>query len=112
MEWKQYLHYTIVFNNILSLVQIFQVLIDENGDAEGNYTVFSLLPVQDSYSAFGESNITYDYWDSHANTTVNLSMQPVGYFTQESSSSSSTSSSGNSESNDKLETPADDIAVS
>ncbi|CAL8123550.1 unnamed protein product [Orchesella dallaii] len=95
-------------------LQGYEVLIDNNGDAEGNYTVVSLLPVQDADSALNQSSSslgpTYYYWDSNANTTVNLSMQPVGYFTQV-PSNSSTSSTGNSESNGKREKPADDIVV-
>lgn len=134
---------------------------DENGDAEGNYTVVSLLPMEDDdslypdnsvgatgvkgntsdfsfgdYSSFFssfEGNQAYVYWDPHSNTTVRLSMQPVGYFTQTvpsspaSASSTSTfpgvsstgtttthqkSDSTNNNDLDKADTPAEDVFVS
>lgn len=87
---------------------------DENGDAEGNYTVVSLLPIQYPYlegnisnvndsSPFSGSesyayhvNYTYNYLDPHTNTTVRYSLQPVGYFTEVSSHSESTQSSSSS----------------
>ncbi|XP_015596279.1 guanylate cyclase 32E isoform X2 [Cephus cinctus] len=43
-------------------VQGYDVFIDENGDAEGNFTVVSLLD------------------DEEANGTIKMSLQPVGYF--------------------------------
>lgn len=138
---------------------------DDNGDAEGNYTVVSLLPVQDDYGYYADSSVsnesatffntytknesnyysheskeqTYDYLVAHSNTTVRLSMQPVGFFTQVSAptqsppsspssssatlSSPSVSSAGttttqhknenpNNNIPDKMNTPADDVFVS
>lgn len=87
---------------------------DENGDAEGNYTVVSLLPIQYPYLEGNSSNVndsspfsgsesyayhvnyTYNYLDPHTNTTVRYSLQPVGYFTEVSSHSESTQSSSSS----------------
>jgi len=57
-----------------------QVLIDGNGDAEGNYTVISLLPIDPSSPLY--PNMTYNYKDSNTNATIGMSMQPVGNFQQ------------------------------
>ncbi|XP_035707425.1 guanylate cyclase 32E isoform X2 [Folsomia candida] len=105
-----------IFENIKNRpyrsIQGYHVLIDENGDAEGNYTVISMLPLledQDNTTPLPPSNQStspppafsawsnlhhspgftsrqtssyYNYTDPVTNVTIRMSMQPVGYFQQ------------------------------
>jgi hypothetical protein len=63
-----------VSNGIFSTPKVF---IDSNGDAEGNYTVVSMLPFHGKRSEASASDETTAYV-----------MQPVGYFQYNSSSNS------------------------
>ena len=55
-------------NKVLSNQFFFQVFIDSNGDAEGNYSVIALMD------------------DFSLNNTFKMSMQPVGFFQYNTSS--------------------------
>ena len=55
-----------------SLAVCHQVFIDSNGDAEGNYTVVSMLPLKRTEGD--------DQSQSSGVMELNYVMQPVGYF--------------------------------
>ena len=59
-----------------------QVFIDSNGDAEGNYTVVSMLPLDSSGSGRAQDD------PLHRSTGRNYAMQPVGYFQYNATSTS------------------------
>ncbi|KRT83645.1 hypothetical protein AMK59_3294, partial [Oryctes borbonicus] len=59
-----------ILNRSYHSIQGYDVFIDGNGDAEGNFTVVALLD------------------DQEMNTTLRMSMQPVGYFQYTSNGSS------------------------
>jgi len=60
----------------------FDVFIDSNGDAEGNYTVVSMLPLDSSGSGRAQDD------PLHRSTGRNYAMQPVGYFQYNATSTS------------------------
>lgn len=67
-------YYYFIFSLLFCVLKVF---IDSNGDAEGNYTVVSMLPFHGKRSEASASDDTMTYV-----------MQPVGYFQYNSSSNS------------------------